>query len=87
MFRDQGTERARTGEYDGFYPARDEGYFVCKACGNPLYSAEAKFKRYGRFQDRRRTSTFRFNLEKSRYPTSLPPGLVSYHISLYFWMV
>ncbi len=41
----QGTERATTGEYDKFYPEKHEGYFVCKACTNPLYSAESKFKR------------------------------------------
>ncbi len=42
VLRQKGTERAGTGEYDTFYPS--EGHFVCKACDNPLYSAEAKFK-------------------------------------------
>ncbi|KAG5181627.1 Mss4-like protein [Tribonema minus] len=37
------TERAGSGEYDKFYPKADEGHFACKACNNPLYSAEAKF--------------------------------------------
>ncbi|CAM9750887.1 unnamed protein product [Choristocarpus tenellus] len=43
VLRSKGTERASTGEYDKFYPSKGEGYFVCRACGNPLYSAEAKF--------------------------------------------
>mmetsp|Transcript_25985 Transcript_25985/g.41725 ORF Transcript_25985/g.41725 Transcript_25985/m.41725 type:complete len:236 (+) Transcript_25985:23-730(+) len=41
VLRKKGTEPARTGEYDKFYPS--EGHFVCKGCGNPLYSAESKF--------------------------------------------
>ncbi|CAM9114848.1 unnamed protein product [Ascophyllum nodosum] len=44
ILRQKGTERASTGEYNGFYPEKSDGYFVCKACRNPLYSAEAKFK-------------------------------------------
>lgn len=43
MLREKGTEPARKGEYDKFYPKA--GHFVCRACGNPLYSAEAKFNR------------------------------------------
>ncbi|CAM9792752.1 unnamed protein product [Ectocarpus sp. 13 AM-2016] len=44
VIRNKGTERATTGEYDKFYPEKHEGFFVCKACKNPLYSAESKFK-------------------------------------------
>lgn len=42
ILRDKGTEYPGTGEYDGFYPK--EGHFVCRACGNPLYSAASKFQ-------------------------------------------
>jgi len=41
VLRMKGTE-ARGGEYDAFYP--DEGHFVCRGCGLPLYSAASKFK-------------------------------------------
>jgi peptide-methionine (R)-S-oxide reductase len=41
VLRKKGTEPARTGEYDKFYPS--EGHFVCRGCGTPLYSAKAKF--------------------------------------------
>jgi len=41
VLRKKGTEPARTGEYDKFYPS--EGHFVCRCCGTPLYSAKAKF--------------------------------------------
>jgi peptide-methionine (R)-S-oxide reductase len=41
VLRQKGTEPARTGEYDKFYPT--EGHFVCGGCKTPLYSAEAKF--------------------------------------------
>ena len=34
----------RGGEYDGFYPPAGDGYFACRGCGRPLYSAAAKFK-------------------------------------------
>ena len=41
VLRQKGTERPGVGEYDSFYPT--EGYFTCRACDNPLYSAESKF--------------------------------------------
>eukprot|EP00741_Cyanophora_paradoxa_P012321 tig00000169_g11906.t1 len=41
VLRQKGTERATTGEYDKFYP--QDGYFECRGCGNPLYSAASKF--------------------------------------------
>ena len=43
VLRRKGTE-PRGGEYDGFYPAAGEGYFACRGCAKPLYSAAAKFK-------------------------------------------
>lgn len=43
VLREKGTERPGTGEYDNFYP-KSESYFACRACNNPLYSAESKFK-------------------------------------------
>lgn len=42
VLREKGTEYPGSGQYDGYYPK--EGHFVCKACGNALYSAESKFK-------------------------------------------
>uniref|UniRef100_A0A061RAK1 Peptide-methionine (R)-S-oxide reductase n=1 Tax=Tetraselmis sp. GSL018 TaxID=582737 RepID=A0A061RAK1_9CHLO len=41
VLRLKGTEPPSTGEYDKYYP--ESGYFKCAGCGNPLYSAEAKF--------------------------------------------
>ena len=38
--RQKGTERAFTGAYDHNKAA---GWYVCVACGNPLFSSEAKF--------------------------------------------
>ena len=43
VIRGKGTEPAGSGEYDKFYPKPGDGYFACRACGNPLYSAAAKF--------------------------------------------
>ena len=43
VLRQKGTE-PRGGEYDGLYPKKGEGHFVCRGCAAPLYSAEAKFK-------------------------------------------
>lgn len=37
----KGTEAAGTGKYDKFYPKM--GYFACRKCGSPIYSAAAKF--------------------------------------------
>ena len=42
ILREKGTEAEGTGEYDRFYPTT--GYSVCRGCGNPLFSAGAKFK-------------------------------------------
>lgn len=42
VIRCKGTEPpGPTSEYNAFAPK--SGYFVCRACQNPLYSAEAKF--------------------------------------------
>ena len=41
ILRLKGTERAFTGEYDKFFAPK--GYFVCRGCGNPLYSMKAKY--------------------------------------------
>lgn len=40
VLRGKGTERAGVGEYNKLY---DEGVYVCRACGNPLYTSETKF--------------------------------------------
>lgn len=41
VLRGKGTEPANTGEYDKHYPKH--GYYMCKACGLPLYSFGAKY--------------------------------------------
>ena len=38
--RQKGTERAFTGEY---HDAKDAGVYKCAACGNELFTSEAKF--------------------------------------------
>ncbi len=40
ILRQEGTERAFTGKYDGFY---EKGIYCCAGCGLPLYSSEHKF--------------------------------------------
>mmetsp|Transcript_13910 Transcript_13910/g.28475 ORF Transcript_13910/g.28475 Transcript_13910/m.28475 type:complete len:171 (+) Transcript_13910:160-672(+) len=41
VLREKGTEPPGSGEYNKAFP--ESGYFCCAACGNPLYSAQAKF--------------------------------------------
>jgi peptide-methionine (R)-S-oxide reductase len=43
--RQEGTEAPGVGEYHTFFPK--EGYFMCRACKNPLYAAGSKFKDCG----------------------------------------
>ena len=41
VIENKGTEAARTGKYDKFYPTT--GYFACRKCGAPIYSFQSKF--------------------------------------------
>ena len=38
---EKGTEQAWTGEYNKFF---EKGLYVCKACNNPLYNSNSKFR-------------------------------------------
>lgn len=40
VLRNKDTERPFTGEYDNFF---EKGMYVCAACGNPLFTSDAKF--------------------------------------------
>jgi len=40
VLRNKDTERPYTGEYDDFFK---KGMYVCAACGNPLFTSDAKF--------------------------------------------
>tara|TARA_B110001454_G_C12546381_1_gene361700 strand:- start:122 stop:598 length:477 start_codon:yes stop_codon:yes gene_type:complete len=40
VLREQGTERAFSGEYDKFYK---KGIYKCKACNTPLFKSENKY--------------------------------------------
>ncbi len=40
VLREKGTERAFTGEY---YLNKETGIYECKACGNEIFSSEAKY--------------------------------------------
>ena len=38
---EKGTEQAWTGEYNKFF---EKGLYVCRACNNPLYNSNSKFR-------------------------------------------
>lgn len=40
ILRKNGTEMPYINEYDGFY---EEGVYVCRGCGNPLFHSETKY--------------------------------------------
>lgn len=40
VLRQKATETPYTGEYDDFF---EKGTYVCAACGNPLFTSDAKF--------------------------------------------
>ncbi len=40
ILREKGTERPHSGEYNLHF---EEGVYVCKGCGHPLFSSEMKF--------------------------------------------
>jgi peptide-methionine (R)-S-oxide reductase len=41
ILREKGTERAFTGRY---WQSKEPGIYRCAACGNPLFSSEAKYE-------------------------------------------
>lgn len=40
ILRNEGTEMPYMNEYDGFY---EEGVYLCRACGNPLFHSDTKY--------------------------------------------
>ncbi len=40
VLRNEGTELPYVNEYDGFY---EEGVYLCRGCGNPLFHSNAKY--------------------------------------------